>query len=149
MVLGLSSLQTVFLISTLLLVVFHLILLFRIRRSNESAGRDVPKGKTSKNQQTERSSSPEASSPEEAVKTAESTQRTGATRGKNHAEVSSVSKPISKDECPYHFGYMKKHPKDAPIPVECLTCNRIIDCSSKVNGQGQEIKKLSDIRSQP
>lgn len=31
-------------------------------------------------------------------------------------------------ECPHFFGFLKKRPKNMPIPDECLTCNRMIEC---------------------
>jgi len=34
-------------------------------------------------------------------------------------------------ECPHHFGYLKKLPKDAPIPDECFRCPRMSDCFCK------------------
>jgi len=34
-------------------------------------------------------------------------------------------------ECPYNFGYLASRGKDAPIPQECLTCPRIVDCMLK------------------
>jgi len=33
--------------------------------------------------------------------------------------------------CPYHFGYLGEHPKNTPIPNECLTCIKIMECLSK------------------
>lgn len=30
--------------------------------------------------------------------------------------------------CPYGFGYLKNLDKDAPIPDECLSCSRIMEC---------------------
>ncbi len=30
--------------------------------------------------------------------------------------------------CAHYVGYLKTRPKDAPIPDECLTCNRILKC---------------------
>ncbi len=33
-----------------------------------------------------------------------------------------------QDECPHHFGYLKKRPKNAPIPESCLTCKKMIQC---------------------
>jgi hypothetical protein len=30
--------------------------------------------------------------------------------------------------CPYHYGYLKTHPKNKPIPNECLTCTKIMEC---------------------
>jgi hypothetical protein len=31
-------------------------------------------------------------------------------------------------ECKYRFGYLRALPKDAAIPDECLSCDKIIDC---------------------
>ena len=33
--------------------------------------------------------------------------------------------------CPHHFGYLGEHPKNTPIPNECLTCIKIMECLSK------------------
>jgi len=33
--------------------------------------------------------------------------------------------------CPHHFGYLAHRPKDASIPQECLTCQKIVDCMLK------------------
>ena len=30
--------------------------------------------------------------------------------------------------CPHHFGYLGEHPKNTPIPNECLTCTKIMEC---------------------
>lgn len=30
--------------------------------------------------------------------------------------------------CPYHFGYLKEKPKSSPIPEECLTCPKMLEC---------------------
>lgn len=30
--------------------------------------------------------------------------------------------------CQYSFGYLGKRPKSTPIPEECLTCEKMIDC---------------------
>jgi hypothetical protein len=30
--------------------------------------------------------------------------------------------------CPHYFGYLKKLPKNVPIPDECLGCLRIVEC---------------------
>ncbi len=34
----------------------------------------------------------------------------------------------STSECPHYFGYLKKLPKNLPIPDECLGCLRIVEC---------------------
>ena len=30
--------------------------------------------------------------------------------------------------CMHHLGYLKRRPKNTPIPEECLTCSKMIDC---------------------
>ena len=32
--------------------------------------------------------------------------------------------------CAHHLGYLKRRPKNTPIPEECLTCTKMIDCIS-------------------
>jgi len=34
--------------------------------------------------------------------------------------------------CPHYFGYLGGHPKNTPIPNECLTCTKIMECLSMV-----------------
>lgn len=55
--------------------------------------------------------------------------------------VSAVSVETEKPEfsrnnqssgCPHRFGYLKEHPKNTPIPNECLTCTRIMECLAGV-----------------
>jgi uncharacterized CHY-type Zn-finger protein len=39
----------------------------------------------------------------------------------------------SEDEgrCVHFLGFLKKRPKNMPIPDECLTCNRMIECLTR------------------
>jgi DNA-directed RNA polymerase subunit RPC12/RpoP len=30
--------------------------------------------------------------------------------------------------CPYHLGYLRKREKGAPIPEDCFTCSKMIEC---------------------
>lgn len=32
--------------------------------------------------------------------------------------------------CAHQLGYLKRRPKNTPIPEECLTCTKMIDCMS-------------------
>jgi DNA-directed RNA polymerase subunit RPC12/RpoP len=32
--------------------------------------------------------------------------------------------------CAHNLGYLKRRPKDTPIPEECLTCSKMIECMS-------------------
>ncbi len=31
-------------------------------------------------------------------------------------------------QCEHFMGYLKKRPKDTPIPDECLTCTKMVEC---------------------
>ena len=43
-----------------------------------------------------------------------------------------TKKAVAKIEegipCNHSLGYLKKRPKNTPIPEECLTCNKMIEC---------------------
>ena len=39
-----------------------------------------------------------------------------------------VAKLEEGAKCSHFWGYLKKRPKDTPIPDECLTCNKMIEC---------------------
>ena len=32
--------------------------------------------------------------------------------------------------CTHHMGYLKRRSKNTPVPEECLTCSKMIDCMS-------------------
>ncbi len=32
--------------------------------------------------------------------------------------------------CMHHLGYLKRRSKNTPVPEECLTCSKMIDCMS-------------------
>jgi len=36
--------------------------------------------------------------------------------------------------CTHNFGYLANRPKNDPIPQECLTCSKIVDCMLKMSG---------------
>ena len=53
------------------------------------------------------------------------------------------AKPQEKEEkgsseCSHHFGYLANRPKDAPIPQECLTCPKIVDCMLKLSASRED-----------
>jgi hypothetical protein len=35
--------------------------------------------------------------------------------------------------CSHYFGYLGEHPKNTPIPNECLTCIKIMECFQRLN----------------
>ncbi len=45
-------------------------------------------------------------------------------------EIPKVIEP-APTVCPYHVGYLKKRPKNTPVPEECFTCVEMIDCMSR------------------
>lgn len=40
-------------------------------------------------------------------------------------------KETNSTECAHHFGYLKNHPKNEPMPDECLTCSKLLQCLLK------------------
>ena len=38
------------------------------------------------------------------------------------------SKGPQPSGCPHYYGYLEEHPKNTPIPNECLTCTKIMEC---------------------
>ena len=55
---------------------------------------------------------------------------------KEHEDIlvskNAVKKPLVKLEnnvkCEHFLGYLKKRSKDVPIPDECLTCGKMVEC---------------------
>jgi len=39
-----------------------------------------------------------------------------------------VAKREDDVKCTHFLGYLKKRPKEAPFPDECLTCDKMIEC---------------------
>jgi hypothetical protein len=39
-----------------------------------------------------------------------------------------VAKREDSVKCTHFLGYLKKRSKEAPIPDECLTCDKMIEC---------------------
>ena len=71
---------------------------------------------------TEEKLSVEGKIPSEPAKMAAGSLKTeGETQLPSHAQTDS---PI----CPYGFGYLKKLGKETPIPDDCLSCSRMMDC---------------------
>ena len=47
---------------------------------------------------------------------------------KGEKKLLSTQLQTDSPKCPYGFGYLKKLGKNAPIPDECLSCSRIMEC---------------------
>ncbi|MGQ9641682.1 MAG: hypothetical protein ACUVUF_06115 [Candidatus Bathycorpusculaceae bacterium] len=35
---------------------------------------------------------------------------------------------LEEDKCSHFLGYLKKRPRNTPIPDDCLTCEKMIEC---------------------
>jgi len=46
----------------------------------------------------------------------------------NQKEVEPENEEKDEKECSHHFGYLVKHPKNAPFPEECFLCSRLLEC---------------------
>lgn len=46
-------------------------------------------------------------------------------------KVEDAMKDVAMEEtggCGHHLGYLRQRPKNTPIPEECLTCSKMIEC---------------------
>lgn len=37
-------------------------------------------------------------------------------------------KTVDNIDCPHYLGYLRKRPKNSPIPDSCLTCQKMVQC---------------------
>ncbi len=44
-------------------------------------------------------------------------------------EENETAKPGDASACPYYLGYLKKRQKNSPIPENCFTCTKMIECT--------------------
>jgi len=49
---------------------------------------------------------------------------------KKSLEIEVEDKTEEAVACAHYLGYLKRRPKNTPIPEECLTCAKMIDCMS-------------------
>jgi hypothetical protein len=122
------------LIIVVILVLFYLIVLIKLKPSTE--GEKTPRTKSLKQNIHESFSTELRSNPVVHHENREEPmERFKAIENPESAPTVSVDakKPESprnnnSSGCPHHFGYLKEHPKHTPIPNECLTCTRIMEC---------------------
>jgi len=60
--------------------------------------------------------------------------RNAQVRPNAQASSTEMRQPSEKTDawkCTHSFGYLANLPKEASIPNECLTCPRVMECSSK------------------
>jgi DNA-directed RNA polymerase subunit RPC12/RpoP len=63
---------------------------------------------------------------DEQAKPSENTQNEGSSGAKEAKENNKAASAT----CAHHTGYLKKRPKNTPVPEECFTCSAMIDCMS-------------------
>ena len=49
---------------------------------------------------------------------------------KKFQEIEVEDKMEEAVTCAHYLGYLKRRPKNTPIPEECLTCSKMIECMS-------------------
>jgi len=64
------------------------------------------------------------------IRDAEAQKRGGEKETLTLTEEAKKPKVVSEhsSKCDHFLGYLKKRSKDVPIPEECLTCDRMIEC---------------------
>lgn len=130
--LDMPTFQLFLLIASVAILALHVILLIRIKRSGESKGRSTSKKEIPKSLSIEpRVIDQIDSKHREKRDVPEGVEHVNRTIAKS---ASTISKQTRGSGCPYHFGYLSKRPKNAAIPSECLTCNRLMECSLGVSG---------------
>ena len=41
------------------------------------------------------------------------------------------SEETGSEACPHSFGYLRAHPRNDPIPDECLICKKVMQCMNR------------------
>jgi len=137
---GLSLFDTGLMITILTLLVLYLIVLIKLKPSSE--GKGILKANLSRKTILEEPLSELQSNPqiydefqEESVETVEPTEEIESVEMPEPAPPpikTEISKETRNSGCPYHFGFLRDHPKNTPIPNECLTCTKIMECLLRV-----------------
>ena len=136
LLLGLSLFDTGLMITIITLLVLYLIVLIKLKPS--SKGKEILETKLSKKNIPEELSTEGRNNPsiydepqEESVEKVESPEETEFVERSELAPQpikTEISKETRNSGCSYHFGYLREHPKNTPIPNECLTCTKIMEC---------------------
>jgi hypothetical protein len=137
LVLWLSLFDTGLMITIVTLLVLYLIVLIKLKPSTQSKEilkTNLPKKNIPKKLSTERRSNPQIydEPQEESVEKAEPPEVTESVERPEPTPPIPIKTEISKENrnsgCPYYFGYLGEHPRNTPIPNECLTCTKIMEC---------------------
>ena len=135
---ALSLFDTGLLMIIVILMLLYLIVLIKLKPSTE--GEKIIKTKSLKQNirkasSTERRNNPviyyeNRKEPAERSKAIESPKSVPTVSAETEkTEISGNTQPSG---CPHRFGYLKEHPKHTPIPNECLTCTKIMECLAGV-----------------
>jgi len=135
---ALSLFDTGLLIILVILVLLYLVVLIKLKPS--AGGEKIMKTKSLKQNVREASSTERRDNPViQPESRKESVERGKAIERPKPAPTASVetenpdfSRNNNSSGCPHRFGYLKEHPKHTPIPNECLTCTRIMECLAGV-----------------
>ncbi len=131
---ALSLFNTGLLITIVILLLLYLVVLIKLKPSTvgEKIVKTKPlKQKIRKSFSTERRNNPVIyhGNREEPAERVEAIERP---KSMSTVSVETEKTEFSRDTrpsgCPFHFGYLKEHPKNTPIPNECLTCAKIMEC---------------------
>jgi len=125
---GLSLFDTGLILVIIVLTVLYLIVLIKLKPSTEGEripNSDLSKLKTGRNLSTERGSNSISSNEIQEEPLENSELVSPAYIETEETETSQEARPSG---CPYHFGYLKEHPKNTPVPNECFTCTKIMEC---------------------
>lgn len=136
LLLGLPLFDVGLMITIVTLLVLYLIVLIKLKPSSE--GKEILKTSLSKENISEKVSTERQGSfqifnefQEESVEKAEPTEMTEFVERTEPVPPpvnTEISKETRNSGCPYRFGYLREHPKNTPIPNECLTCVKIMEC---------------------
>jgi hypothetical protein len=135
---ALSLFDTGLLIIVVILVLFYLIVLIKLKPS--TGGEKIAETKSLK-QNVRKASSTERRNnlviyPENREEHAEMGEAIERPKSVPTVSVETEKPAFSRNNhslgCPHYFGYLKEHPKHTPIPNECLTCTRIMECLAGV-----------------
>jgi len=137
--LGLSLFDTGLMITIVTLLVLYLVVLIKLKPSSkakETLETSLSKKKILESPPTEGRNNSQIFSdlqeePVEKVELSEGAEETESFERPEPAPsraTTEFSKGTRNSECPHHFGYLREHPKNTPIPNECLTCTKIMEC---------------------
>ena len=135
---ALSLFDTGLLIIVVILVLLYLIVLIKLKPS--TGGEKIVETKSLKQNVRKASSTERRNNPviyyENRKEHAERGKAIESPKPAPTASVETEKPEFSRNNqssgCPHRFGYLKEHPKHTPIPNECLTCTRIMECLAGV-----------------